>query len=208
MTVQLLSVDLQHEFASPQGRLFRRRACVPFLLDTVFPTAQARHWPIHQILADYRDPRRPADTWHCAPGTWAGASLVPVDAGTSAPWYKATPSPAWTRDGAGQADTQPGPSRPDPNGFSAWLHATIGTSDSRPLVVVVGLMLEVCVLSTLQELSPRGYQPHVLLEGVDTVTGDQHQKQELCNALFPFWGTAIHWDELLEVTPAGTTTDR
>jgi len=106
------------------------------------------------------------------------------------------------------ADTQPGPSRPDPDGFSAWLHATIGTSDSRSLVVVVGLMLEVCVLSTLQELSLRGYQPHVLLEGVDTVTGDQDQKQELFNALFPFWGTAINWDELLEVAPASTTTDR
>jgi hypothetical protein len=77
----VLSVDLQHEFASPQGRLYRRRGCVPFLLDTVFPAAMARQWPIHQILADYRDPSRPTSTWRCAPGTWAGTSLLPVSAG-------------------------------------------------------------------------------------------------------------------------------
>lgn len=206
MTVHLLIVDLQHEFASPHGRLYRPRACVPFLIDTVFPTAMARSWSIHQVLADYRDPSRPPSAWHCAPGTWAGTSLVPAAAGASRPWYKATPSPAWTRDGAGQADASPGPARPDPDGFSQWLHTTVGPSDSRPLIVAVGLMLEVCVLSTLQELSVRGYRPQVLLEGIDTFTGNLQQKQALSDALCPFWGTAIHWDELLETTAASSTT--
>lgn len=205
MTVHVLSVDLQHEFASPQGRLYRRRDCVPFLLETVFPTAMARQWPIHQILADYRDPSRPASTWHCAPGTWAGTSLLPVAAGASRPWYKAAPSPAWTRDGAGRVDAAPGPAQPDPDGFSRWLHAAIGPAGSGSLIVVVGLILEVCVLSTLQELSLRGYRAHVLLDGVDTFTGDVLQKQALCDALFPFWGIAINWDDLLETAAASST---
>jgi hypothetical protein len=46
-----------------------------------------------------------------------------------------------------------GPARRDPDGFSRWLHATIGPPNSRSLIVAVGLMLEVYVLSTLQELA-------------------------------------------------------
>lgn len=107
MTIHLLSVDLQHEFASPQGRLYRPRACVPFLLDTVIPTAMASGWPIHQILADYRDPSRGPDTWHCArlqplrepvrirPG-WSGrcVSLARALTGPSRQWGGLLPGAA------------------------------------------------------------------------------------------------------------------
>lgn len=116
MTVHLLIVDLQNEFASPQGRLYRPRACVPFLIDTVFPTAMARSWSIHQVLADYRDPSRPPSAWHCAPGTWAGTSLVPAAAGASRPWYKATRhrlGPVTARAKPTHRPAQPGPIRTD-----------------------------------------------------------------------------------------------
>lgn len=195
-SVELLSVDLQHEFASPGGGLYRPRSCVPFLTEVVFPAAGAKQWRVHEIVSDYRDPAKPSTDWHCAPGRWAGESLVPRDLLVGQPWVKATPSPAWTRSGAGDELADPGSAEPDPHRFTEWLERTIGRPDPERTVVVIGLMLEVCVLSTLQELTFRGYHPSVLLEGVDTYSGDQAEKQDLANALFPFWGTAIRWQQL------------
>ena len=194
--VELLSVDLQHEFASPGGGLYRPRGCVPFLTELVFPTARARQWRVHEIVSDYRVPAKPSTQWHCGPGRWAGESLVPRDLLASEPWIKATPSPAWTRSGAGDEHAEPGPAEPDPNGFAEWLIQAIGRPDPERTVVVVGLMLGVCVLSTLQELTFRGYRPSVLVEGVDTHSGDEVEKQQLMNSLFPFWGTPVHWQQL------------
>lgn len=57
-------------------------------------------------------------------------------------------------------------------------------------------MLEVCVLSTIQELFYRGYRPHVLLDGVDTFAGTPQQKQQLADGLFPFWATPVTWAKL------------
>jgi nicotinamidase-related amidase len=57
-------------------------------------------------------------------------------------------------------------------------------------------MLEICVLSTLQELKYRGYRVKVLVEGVDTFSGDVEQKRLFCATLFPFWGKAITWSDL------------
>ncbi|WP_373288901.1 hypothetical protein [Microlunatus endophyticus] len=121
---------------------------------------------------------------------------MPSDLLVSEPWVKATPSPAWTRSGAGDEHVEPGPAEPDPDGFTAWLDRTIGRPDPERTVVVVGLMLEVCVLSTLQELTFRGYRPSVLLEGVDTHSGDQAEKLQLADTLFPFWGTPVRWHQL------------
>ncbi len=184
-SVRLLSVDLQNEFARPGGRLFRPRDCVNFLTDVVFPAAQSRQWPLYEIVSDYRDPAKPPEEWSCVPGSWAGTSLVPRDLLAGEPWVKATPSPAWTH--PGDADSA---------GFSDWLTSTVGSPGPDCEVVVVGLMLEVCVLSTLQELTYRGYRPKILFEGVDTGSGDIEQKKLLFDALFPFWATPIHWNEL------------
>lgn len=195
-SVQLLSVDLQHEFASPGGRLFPPRDCVAFLTDVVFPAARLRRWPVHEIVADYRDPTKPPSGWHCPPGEWAGTSLVPPDLVAGESWVKAAPSPAWTRAGAGDPPAEPGPVRPDPHGFTEWLGRAVGPPGAAGAVVVVGLMLEVCVLATLQELTFRGYQPKVLLEGVDTYSGDLAEKQALAEVLFPFWGATLRWEDL------------
>jgi len=59
-------------------------------------------------------------------------------------------------------------------------------------------MLEICVLSTLQELYFRGYRASVLFEGVDTYVGDQEQKRTLFATLFPFWGQALDWQALTQ----------
>lgn len=55
-SIQLLSVDLQQEFATPGGRPFQPRGCVSFLTDVVFPGARANRWRVHKISADYREP--------------------------------------------------------------------------------------------------------------------------------------------------------
>jgi nicotinamidase-related amidase len=181
----LLSVDLQNEFARAGGRLFRPRHCVPFLTDVVFPTAKSRQWPVYEIVSDYRDPAKPLQDCSCVPGTWGAESLVPRDLLAGEPWVKSAPSPAWTQlCGA------------DPSGLSAWLLATLGPPCAELEVVVVGLMLEVCVLSTLQELKYRGYPLKILYDGVDTYSGNPDQKKALFDALFPFWATPVHWDEL------------
>lgn len=194
-SVRLLSVDLQHEFALPGGRLFRPRSCVAFLTDVVFPAAKTRRWPLYEIVSDYRDPARTSDEWSCAPGSWAARSLVPQDLLAGRPWVKAAPSPGWTR--PGDVSDEPGQARPDPAAFTDWLMRTVGPPDPDRMIVVVGLMLEVCVLSTLQELHYRGYRPKILFEGVDTYSGDLGQKQALFDALFPFWGTPLLWKELV-----------
>ncbi|HVX42362.1 MAG TPA: isochorismatase family protein, partial [Mycobacteriales bacterium] len=196
-SVRILSVDLQHEFALPGGRLYRPRDCVPFLTDVVFPAARQRDWPISEIISDYRDPPRPAAECSCVPGTWAARSLVPRDQLTGPPWVKAAPSPAWTRPGGGDEHAEPGEARLSAAEFTGWLERTVGPPDPARAVVVVGLVLEVCVLSTVQELHYRGYRPRVLLEGVDTGSGDQAQKRALFDALFPFWGEPVRWDELI-----------
>lgn len=107
-------------------------------------------------------------------------------------------SPTWVRDGGGHEDLLPGPARPDPLGFTDWLSATIGPPSHERPVVLVGLMLEVCVLATLTELSLRGYPTRVLIEGVDTADGDQRRKRELLSTLASFWGPPVTWNEFTD----------
>ena len=76
------------------------------------------------------------------------------------------------------------------------LDATIGPPSNEEQIILFGVMLEICVLCTLQELRYRGYRTGVLFEGVDTYSGDTAQKRLLCETLFPFWGEAIYWQEI------------
>ncbi len=91
---------------------------------------------------------------------------------------------------------QPGAPYPAPHAFSEWLSAVIGPPTQKAEIVIVGLMLEICVLATLQELYHRGYRAKVLFEGVDTYAGSVEQKQVLFETLFPFWGQALDWRAL------------
>jgi nicotinamidase-related amidase len=196
MTPQFLSVDLQNEFATPGGALYRPRSCVPFLQDTFFPFVRARGCTIAEIISDYRVAEPGSGTSSCVPGTWGYQSLVPADLRHGSVWVKAEPSPAWTRAGAGHVEHLPGEPYPAPEALGAWLCATVGPPTVHQEIIVVGLMFEICVLSTLQELKYRGYRAKVLVEGVDTYSGDGEQKQVLCETLFPFWGQAVTWAEV------------
>ena len=95
---------------------------------------------------------------------------------------KASIAPTWVRNG-GPADAVSGPVRPDPTGFATWLDAAIGPPDRNEPVVIMGLVLEVCVLATLIEIRLRGYSAVVLIEGVDTYDGDRQRKLEFLDTL-------------------------
>ena len=196
MTLTILSVDLQNDFSAEGGPLYRPRPCVPFITDTLVPFVRKQGDTIAEIISDYRQTGGGTDTSTCVPGTWGYQSLIPTDVKRPSVWVKAEPSPSWVRAGAGQAEQTPGAPYPHPDAFSAWLTTTIGPPAPDQEIILVGLMLEICVLSTLQELHHRGYHVKVLFEGVDTYSGSTEQKQILFDALFPFWGEAIYWHQM------------
>jgi nicotinamidase-related amidase len=197
--MRLVSVDFQNDFVSPGGVHYRGQPCVRFVTDTVVPFARTHGIAVAEIVSDYRSPGgEDADTT-CVPGRWGFDSAIPADVKPAAPWVKASVAPTWVRDGGGRADAVPGPARPDPAGFAAWLDATIGPPDAEVPVVLLGLVLEVCVLATLVELRLRGYPAVVLTEGVDTYDGDQRRKRDFLDTLGTFWGQPITWAECASV---------
>lgn len=195
MAIHIVSVDLQNDFCTEGGVLYRPRSCVPFITEMLLPFVRERGYIFAEIVSDYRttEPRTRPST--CVPGQWGYQSLIPADVNHPSVWVKAAPSPAWTRAGAGQENQLPGQSYPAPDAFSAWLKTVIGAPSVDQEIVLVGVMLEICVLSTLQELKYRGYQVKVLFEGVDTHSGSVEQKQSLFGAFFPFRGQAFSWAE-------------
>jgi nicotinamidase-related amidase len=194
MALHILSVDLQNAFAAPGGGLYRPRPCVPFICDTLIPFVREHGQIITEIVSDYRSADPGASS--CVPGRWDYDSLIPADVKDPNVWVKAMPSPSWVREGGGQADKEPGVPYPEPDAFSAWLETTLGPPTPDQTVVLIGLMLEICVLSTLQELKYRGYRVEVLSEGVDTYAGTAAQKEHLFEAFFPFWGEGVTWKGL------------
>jgi nicotinamidase-related amidase len=194
--VRLLSVDFQHDFVSPGGVHYRGQPCVEFVTGTVVPFARAHGVGLAEIVSDYRSPGgEDADAATCVPGQWGYESAIPVDVKPVAPWVKASIAPTWVRDGGGRADTVPGPVRSDPTGFASWLDVAIGPPDRSEPVVIMGLVLEVCVLATLIEIRLRGYPAVVLIEGVDTYDGDQNRKLEFLDTLAGFWGSPVTWTD-------------
>lgn len=196
MTLQFLSVDLQNEFCREGGALYRPRPCVSFIQHTFLPFVRAHGYSVAEIISDYRVSEPGSGTPSCVPGTWGYQSLLPADVRHPSVWVKAEPSPAWTRMGAGHAEQLPGVPYRAPDAFGRWLSATIGPPAAGQEIILIGLMLEICVLSTLQELKYQGYHAKILFEGVDTYSGDLEQKQVLCETLFPFWGHALSWAQL------------
>ena len=125
MPMQIISVDLQNEFCTEGGALYRPRACVPFISEILLPFVRERGYRIAEIISDYRAAEPEISPSTCVPGQWGYQSLIPSDAKHPSVWVKAEPSPAWTRIGAGQADQRPGQPYPAPDAFSAWLTTMI-----------------------------------------------------------------------------------
>lgn len=196
MPVIFLSVDLQNDFATEGGAQYQPRPCVPFIQNTLLPFVRDQKCSIIEIISDYRISQDGEGTSICIPGMWGFESIIPSDIKHRSVWVKSEPSPTWTREGGGKVDSVPGVPFPSPDSFNRWLDDTIGPPSSELELVLIGLVLEVCVLSTLQELKYRGYRAKVLFEGVDTYSGNLGHKKGLFETLFPFWGEPIYWEEL------------
>lgn len=194
--MKIMCVDFQREFASIGGRHYQSRPCISFIRNSFIPFVRKHGYRIAEIISDYRLAPPQTGAAACVPGQWGYLSEIPGDTKIDPVWIKAETSPSWIRAGGGNPACKPGRPYPDPNAFSDWLTATIGPPSENKPVLLIGLVLEVCVLCTVQELKVRGYNVKILFEGVDTYTGDSRQKQLLFETLFPYWGQVVSWEEV------------
>ncbi len=188
-----IAVDIQNDFASPGGKFYTPKPSVGFLKQTLFPFFRKEKIKINEIISDYRQPR-PGDRGDCChPNEWGYQSLVP-DSFKKSVWIKCMNSPIWTRKNIGKANAQPGLPYPDPNSFAKWVKENVGKV-KKTIPIVFGLTIDCCVLSTLQELSWRGYYPLVLREGVDHASGEIKDRDKLLETPIPNWAKVVNWED-------------
>lgn len=194
MKYEFIAVDIQNEFASPGGLFYTSKPSVKFLKETLSPTFKEKGIKINNIVSDYRQPR-PGDRGNgCHPGTWGYETLVPKEI-TKSTWIKCMNSPVWTRENIGNPDAKPGLPYPDPKKFGKWLEENVGDRDG-VIPVLIGLTIDCCVLSTLQELNWRGYYPTILKEGVDHASGKIEDRDQILKSPASNWGKVISWKGL------------
>ncbi|MEK7589083.1 MAG: hypothetical protein AAB479_00440 [Patescibacteria group bacterium] len=194
MRYQFLSVDLQNDFASEGGSHYKIRPSINFDKEVLFPFLKEKDIKVSEIISDYRQPRPGDRDESCVPGTWGYESIVPKEV-VKSQWVKCMNSPIWTRDNIGDPNKIAGLPYQDTKGFGEWLEENIGKPEE-VTPVLFGLTIDCCVLSTLQELSWRGYYPLVLKEAVDHYRGTEEAKEAVLKTPINNWADAITWDEL------------
>jgi nicotinamidase-related amidase len=161
-----------------------------------------------EIISDYRLPR-PGDEFEClVPGTWGYESEIPGDIKNSNVWIKSMNSPAWIREHRGDASQAGGLPYPDPHAFSGWLQSVIGLPQEVEQVILIGLTLDCCVLCTAQELSFRAYPVRFLIEGVDTFSGNTHDKHRLFKTPASNWAEPISWEQAKDALTKDRATEK
>ncbi len=191
--LHFLCVDLQNDFASEGGRYYVPGSSLGFVRDVLVPFMRESGAKAVEIISDYRQPRKGDPRDCCRPGEWGFISQLPEDVRKGKQWVKSMNSPVWTRKGAGDPDTEPDEPYQDPDDFGRWLSENLGAPEGSRTVVVFGLTLDRCVLSTVMELSWRGYRPLVLTEATDLSSGDAAGKNMFLRSI-PF----IHWGEVVD----------
>lgn len=194
MKYSLIAIDLQNDFTTEGGQHYIKRPCVNYLKNNVFPFLKERSIKINEIISDYRPPRPGDRGTGCVPGTWGYESIIPKEI-VKSQWIKCMNSPTWIRENIGNAKKEAGPPYQDTRMFSEWLDKNVGKPDE-VIPVLFGLTIDCCVLSTLQELSWRGYYPKVLYEGTDHYKATKEAKDMVIESALNNWGNVIHWDEL------------
>lgn len=197
--IKFISVDFQNDFTARRGLCFEKRLSVNFVKETLVPWFRKNEIKTHEIISDYRQPR-PGDSGDfCKPGEWGYESEIPSDVKESDIWIKCMNSPIWVRENIGNENKSPGLPYQDPKAFTSWLKKNIGTSKNVDEVIIFGLTVDCCVLSTAQELAWRGYKVRILAEAVDTYSGDEDEKSHLLlNPPLTNWAESISWKKLKE----------
>ncbi len=193
MGIQFLSVDLQNDFAAEGGKHYSPKPSIQFLRGEFFLFLKERDVKISEIISDYRQPRPGDRDESCMPGTWGYESIVPREF-VKSQWIKCMNSPIWIRDNIGDVSKKPGLPRQDAEGFGGWLKQSIGEpGEVQP--VIFGLTLDCCVLSTIQELSWRGYYPQLLIEGTDHYSGKPEDKEATLK-IVSNWAKPVRWEDI------------
>ncbi len=196
--MHIISVDFQKDFTAAGGACYQERSSVSFVQEILVPHCRTQGFRIAEIVSDYRQPRPGAPFAHCVPGTPGYESELSADVKHPLVWVKAMHSPVWVRENGGLAAELPGSPYPDPTGFTKWLLAVVGPPEENRTIVLVGLTLDCCVLCTGQELFFRGYRVEFLVEGVDTYSGKEDEKESLLHVPMLNWGQPVSWLEIRE----------
>ncbi|MDP6156231.1 MAG: isochorismatase family protein [Candidatus Thermoplasmatota archaeon] len=195
--IKFIAVDMQYDFTRPGGACYFPRPCTDFIKSILLPALSERGIRIHEIIADYRQPRPGDPRDICHPGEWGYRSEIPDEAKYDDIWIKSLNSPSWTRVNAGDPDGAGGLPIADHENFTRWLHKGIGIPDVTK-IVLFGLTLDCCVFCTAQDLMFRGYDVLILEEGTDTRSGDGIEKEYLLNKPpLIYWAKPIRWDDLI-----------
>ncbi len=194
MKYEFLAVDIQNDFAAEGGRHYKNRPSIHFDKEILFPFLKEKEVKINEIISDYRQPRPGDRDESCVPGTWGYESIIPKEQ-VKTQWIKCMNSPVWVRENIGNPDKKAGLPYQDTKAFGEWLGKNIGKPEE-VTPVVFGLTLDCCVLSTLQELSWRGYYPLVLKEATDHYRATEEAKEAVLNSPIPNWADVITWQEL------------
>ncbi len=194
--IKLLCIDLQKEFSAPGGKHYKKRPGVDFIKHVLVPYLKKRDLKVAEIISDYRQPR-PGDLDDSTrPGEEGYKSELSLEVKQFPVWVKCMNSPLWTRENIGDPLEEPGVPYQDPLSLTNWLTKVIGLPGEVD-VVLIGLTLDCCVLSTAQELCFRGYKVIILEEGVDTYSGDSEEKEWILRHV-PLlnWASSIRWEDL------------
>jgi len=190
-----IAVDIQNEFASKGGRYYTPKKSVKFLKKILFPFLRKNKIRVNEIISDYRGPRQGDREDCCRPGEWGFKSLLPSYLKKNPVWIKCMNSPAWIRDKFDYTKKMPGLPYQNPEKFTKWLLKTAGRPGT-VTPVVIGLTIDCCVLSTVQELSWRGYNPIVLKEGVDAASGKIKDRDRILELVVKNWAEILDWADL------------
>lgn len=195
--ISIVSIDFQNEFTAKGGVCYKPRESTLFVKEKLVPLLRKSEIKIAEIISDYRQPR-PGDRGDCNhPGTWGYESEIPKDMRFTDQWIKCMNSPIWTRKNIGEESKKPGLPYQDPTSFQKWLLKTIGSPSKAGKIILIGLTLDCCVLSTAQELNWRAYDVYVLSEAVDTYSGSKKEKKYLLkNPPLTNWAEPISFREL------------
>jgi nicotinamidase-related amidase len=193
-----ICIDLQNDFTTKGGLAFKVRPCIDFIKETLIPYFKQNSLQAVEIVSDYRQPR-PGDRGDCCqPGEWGYESIIPFEIKRKPIWVKCMNSPIWVRENIGDSNKTPGIPYQDGSLFQRWLDTNVGEMNKEVDVVLFGLTIDCCVLSTAQELNWRGYQVHILKEAVDAYSGSITEKDMiLSNTPLLNWVDVISWKDLI-----------
>ncbi|MBU2643615.1 isochorismatase family protein [bacterium] len=197
MNINILSVDFQNDFCSEGGVGYHPRDCHSFIRNNLIQSLRKQSLKIAEIISDYRFPVANHRRELCVPGERGYESQIPIEVKHSDPWIKCRHNPAWVRENGGFANKSPGPGHPDPELFSSWLENHFNAPEPKNEIILIGLVLDGCVMCTGQELSFRGYKVRYLFEAVDCFSGSIDEKQSHLKRFEAYgWGKCIYWNEL------------